>query len=261
MKEKKQQHQQQAVPASSSSSPSVSSKAIAKTKSKKRTEKAIGQFLSEILPTLKKEMVRRKKEPFSWSNYEAFLKPDSGYVQTYILPLFKFLEKDEIICSRYGCFENRHMVKTSFGFDRVMTLSRHCDAEELTPDVLTYLTQRYGKEWFKIPAKDGFRAKAAAATGHEGCFKIILTDLFEDTFQDVQTGQTIRSINPSLVYEPCRPPPVKKEREKKPRKVKEGVDEEEDEENEEKERMVFLSPAQEVPLEKMEEKEEGEESD
>lgn len=256
MKEKKQQQAVSSASSSSSSSPSVSSKAIAKTKSKKRTEKAIGQFLSEILPTLKKEMVRRKKEPFSWSNYEAFLKPDSGYVQTYILPLFKFLEKDEIICSRYGCFENRHMVKTSFGFDRVMTLSRHCDADELTPDVLTYLTQRYGKEWFKIPAKDGFRAKAAAATGHEGCFKIILTDLFEDTFQDVQTGQTIRSINPSLLYEPCRPPPVKKEREKKPRKVKE--EEEEEEGGEEEER---ISPAQEVPLEKMEEKEEGEDND
>jgi len=157
-------------------------------------------------------MIRHKKEPFSWDNYAAYFKPDSKYLATFILPLFKFLEKDEIICSRYGAFENRHMVKTSSGFERVLLLSKHCDPEELTPDVQQYLNQRYGKEWFKIPSKDGFRAKAAAAAGHDGCFKVILTGMFEDSFIDSQTGDTILTINPTLMYEPCRPPPPKKER-------------------------------------------------
>lgn len=219
-----------AAASSSSSSPGVSSTPIAKhNKKMKKTEKAIGQFLSDILPNLKKEMVKKKKEPFSFAGYEAVLKPDSGFVQTYLLPLFKFLEKDEIICSRYGCFENRHMVKTNAGYERVMILSRWCDSEDLTAEVLSFLTQRYGKEWFKIPAKDGFRAKAAASTGFGGCFKVILVGLYEDTFQDKTTGETIHSINPSLIYEPCRAPPVKKERAPTTAKAKEKkVVEEED---------------------------------
>lgn len=187
--------------------------------SKKRTEKAISQFLTDILPALKKEMVKRKKESFSWEPYLPYFKADSGYIQTFILPLFRFLEKDEIICNRYGLFDNRHMVKTSAGFERVMLLSRHCDEEEFSPDVQQYLTKRFGKEWFKIPSKDGFRAKAASASGYEGCFKVILTGLFEDSFQDVTTGETVYTINPSLMYEPCRPPPPKKERKKKEDKV------------------------------------------
>lgn len=182
---------------------------------KKRTEKALGQFLSDVLPALKKEMSNRKKEPFSWENYASYFKPDSKYLATFILPLFKFLEKDEIICTRYGNFDNRHMVKTTAGFDRVMLLSRHCDPEDLTPDVQQYLSQRYGREWFKIPAKDGFRAKAAAASGHEGCFKVVLVGLFEDSFVDSVTGEVILTINPSLMYEPLRPPPPKKERKAK----------------------------------------------
>ena len=232
------------VAASSSSSPGVSSTPIAKhNKKMKKTEKAIGQFLSDILPNLKKEMVKKKKEPFSFAGYEAVLKPDSGFVQTYLLPLFKFLEKDEIICSRYGCFENRHMVKTNAGFERVMILSRCCDSEDLTAEMLSFLTQRYGKEWFKIPAKDGFRAKAAASTGFGGCFKIILVGLYEDTFQDKTTGETIHSINPSLIYEPCRAPPVKKERAptaKKEKKVVTVVVAEEEEDR--------VSPAQVVEI-------------
>lgn len=190
---------------------------------KKRTEKAISQFLTDILPALKKEMVKRKKESFSWEPYLPYFKADSGYIQTFILPLFRFLEKDEIICTRYGLFDNRHMVKTSAGFERVMLLSRHCDEEDFSSDVQQYLTKRFGKEWFKIPSKDGFRAKAAAASGHEGCFKVILTGLFEDSFQDVTTGETVYTINPSLMYEPCRPPPPKKEKKKKEDKVVSAV--------------------------------------
>jgi hypothetical protein len=218
---------------SSKSSPSVSEvvvKDVIKTKpkdnngvqkkssasaGKKRTEKAISQFLNDVLPALKKEMVRRKKEPFSWESYAHYFKHDSKYLPTFLLPLLKFLEKDEVLCSRYGAFENRHMVKTSDGFSRVMLLSKHCDENELTPDVQQYLTQRFGKEWFKIPAKDGFRAKAASASGHDGMFKVILTGLYEDSFMDSTTGETIYTINPSLIYEPCRPPAAKKEKKEK----------------------------------------------
>jgi hypothetical protein len=96
-----------------------------------------------------------------------------------------------------------------------MLLSRNCDEEELPAEVQQFLTKRFGKEWFKIPSKDGFRAKAAAAAGYEGCFKVILTGLFEDSFQDTQTGETVYTINPSLMYEPCRPPPPKKEKKSK----------------------------------------------
>lgn len=232
--------------------------------SKKRSEKAISQFLSDMLPTLKKEMVKRKKESFSWEPYLPYFKSDSGYIQTFILPLFRFLEKNEIVCSRYGLFENRHMVKTSDGFERVMLLSRHCDSEELPSDVQQYITQRFGKEWFKIPAKDGFRAKAAASAGHEGCFKVILTGLFEDSFQDVKTGETVYTINPSLTYEPCRPPPPKKERSVKPKAVsskekkeeKEEEEEEDVEEDDDHRRDLVEVGAQEIPLEQLSDVEE-----
>lgn len=228
---------------------------------KKKVEKAINQFLSDMLPTLKKEMVKRKKEPFSWENYQGYFRANSGYLQTYILPLFKFLEKDEIICSRYGLFDNRHMVKTSAGFDHVMFLSKNCDSETLPADVQQYLRQRFGKEWFKIPSKDSHRAKAAANAGHEGCFKVILTGLFEDSFTDTQTGETVHTINPSLAYEPCRPPPPKKERSAPSKKKKKEAVSEEEEENDgdNDESPCCEVGAQEVPIEPVEDGGEGEE--
>jgi len=241
----------------------VSEKAISKAStgsaSKKRTEKAISQFLTDVLPALKKEMVKRKKEPFSWEPYRAYFKADSHYIQTFILPLFKFLEKDEIVCTRYGCFDNKHMVKTGDGFERVMLLSRHCDTNELPGDVQQYLSKRFGKEWFKIPSKDGFRAKAAAAAGHDGCFKVILTGLFEDSFQDVRTGETVYTINPILEFEPCRPPPPKKERSVTTKKKKEKKEESKEESKEEEEDSgVVEVGAQEVPIEPVDEEEEEE---
>jgi len=241
------------------------SKPSSNSSAKKRTEKAISQFLSDTLPALKKEMVKRKKEPFSWEHYQGYFRADSGYIQTYILPLFKFLEKDEIVCSRYGLFDNRHMVKTSSGFDHVMFLSKHCDSETLSPEVQQYLSQRFGKEWFKIPSKDGHRAKAAASAGYEGCFKVILTGLFEDSFTDSQTGQVIHTINPSLAYEPCRPPPPKKERaapvSKKNKKKEKEEEEEEEEDGGDEGGSSILVPvgAQEVPLEPLRVREDGEE--
>jgi len=155
------------------------------------------------------------------------------------------------------------MVKTTAGFDRVMLLSRHCSEEELAPDVQQYLTQRYGKEWFKIPAKDGFRAKAAAAAGHDGCFKVILTGLFEDSFTDPSTGDTVLTINPSLMFEPCRPPAPKKEKSQKKKKelpssLAEKVAEVDDEEEVGQPRLVQVG-AQEVPIDLVEEDDDNDE--
>lgn len=252
------------VVAETTSSPAVQAGGVIKQASvsaaKKRTEKALGQFLSDVLPALKKEMIRKKKEPFSWEGYAHYFKPDSKYVATFCLPLFRFLEKDEIICNRYGCFENRHMVKTSAGFDRVMLLSRNLDQDELPPDVQQYLTQRFGREWYKIPSKDGFRAKAAAASGHEGMFKVILVGLFEDSFQDAATGETVYTINPSLMFEPLRPPPPKKERKPKASSKKAAAASDDKKEEEEDESSGVVSPvgvvgAQEVPLELLSEAE------
>lgn len=185
---------------------------------KKKKEKAFSQFITDVLPSLKKEMVRKKKEPFDWDRYSHYFKPDSGYMPTFILPLFRFLLADEIICDRYGNFDNKHRVKTAAGHKRVMDLSEHNDILELTPEMLHYFARRFGVEWFKIPSKDGFRAKSAAAAGHEGQFKIILTGLYEDSFTDSATGQEVVTINPILMYEPVLPPPPKKERKAPPPK-------------------------------------------
>jgi len=207
---------------------------------KKKKEEAFSQFITDVLPSLKKEMVRKKKEAFDWEKYSVYFKPDSGYMPTFILPLFRFLLTDEIICDRYGNFENKHRVKTIVGHKRVMDLSEHSDVLELTPEMLHYFSRRYGVEWFKIPSKDGFRAKAAAAAGFEGQFKVILTGLYEDSFTDNTTGQEIVTINPTLMYEPVLPPPPKKER--KPSAPKKDKNKKEESE---------VSSAQEVEVEPM----------
>lgn len=179
---------------------------------KKKKEQAFSQFITDVLPSLKKEMIRKKKEAFDWDDYSKYFRPDSGYVATFMLPLFRFLLTDEIICDRYGNFDNKHRVKTAVGHKRVMDLSENSDVLELTPEMIHYFNKRFGVEWFKIPSKDGFRAKAAAAAGYDGQFKVILTGLYEDSFTDNATGKEVITINPTLMYEPVLPPPPKKER-------------------------------------------------
>ena len=179
---------------------------------KKKKEQAFTQFITDVLPSLKKEMIRKKKEAFDWDDYSKYFRPDSGYVATFMLPLFRFLLTDEIVCDRYGNFDNKHRVKTAVGHKRVMDLSENSDVLELTPEMIHYFNKRFGVEWFKIPSKDGFRAKAAAAAGYEGQFKVILTGLYEDSFTDNATGKEVVTINPTLMYEPVLPPPPKKER-------------------------------------------------
>jgi len=209
----------------------------AKSKAKSaKAKRGVDQFLSDLLPNLKKEMTHKKKVVFDLTTYDAFFKHDSGYIATYLLPLFHFLAKTEIVCTRYGNYEGKHMVKTSHGFERVMILARYADPEDFTADIQTFCTQKYGKEWFKIPQKDGFRAKAAASAGHEGCFRVILTGVFLDSFINADRVE-VHTINPVLTYESCRAPPPKKE--KKPRAAKKTDVEEE----------IIAVGAQENPME------------
>ena len=182
-------------------SPEVSKKKT--TKAKKNV--ALTQFLADVLPTLKKEMTKKKKESFDFESNAHYFAPDSGYLATYILPLFHFLGKTTVHCHRYGQFDNRHMVKSTAGFDRVMYMCKHANPEEFPSDVQNYCATRFGKEWFKIPSKDGFRAKAAAASGHNGEFIITLTGVFTDSFKDKE-GKTVQTINPTLSFEPARAP-------------------------------------------------------
>lgn len=220
---------------------------------KKKKEQAFSQFITDVLPSLKKEMIRKKKEPFDWDRFSHYFKPDSGYIPTFILPLFRFLLTDEIVCDRYGNFENKHRVKTFAGHKRVMDLSENADVLELTPEMLHYFARRFGVEWFKIPSKDGFRAKSAAAAGYEGQFKIILTGLYEDSFTDSTTGEEVTTINPTLMYEPVLPPPPKKERKPAAAPIKKVKEKKEKEVITE---VIDLSSAQEVSVEPMPEEEE-----
>lgn len=176
--------------------------------------KNLSLFLNDVLPSLKKEMTRKKKEVFDLSAWSDYFKDGSKYIATYILPLFRFLEKNQIQCVRYGAWDNRHMVKTKAGFDRVMYLSKNADPMVFNNEMQLYCTQKYGKEWFKIPAKDGFRAKAASAAGYQGEFVIHLVGVYTDSYIDKE-GKEIFTINPSLSFEPARAPIVRAPRPKK----------------------------------------------
>jgi hypothetical protein len=130
----------------------------------------------------------------------------SKFKPTFILPLFNFLGKNEITCTRYGKFDNgkRHMVKTTNGYEHASLLMGHCD---FTPEESEFLMKKYYAEWYKIPSKDEAKVNAAQEFGNKGHFKVILTGLYEDSFLDSE-GNKIFTVNPVLRYEP-----IKKERE------------------------------------------------
>ena len=231
---------------SSSSSSSKGGKSKGKGGNGKKIEKDIEAFLKETLPSLKKEMHKRKREPFKLSEYADYFKEKSKVIPTFLLPLFNFVQKTEVVCTRYGCFSGKHMVKCAEGFNRVMILSKYADPEQFTPDVQKYCTQRFGKVWFKIPPKDGYRAKAASAAGHDGMFKVILIGVTFDSFLDKETNEEVKTINPNLLFEACLPPnksvssasqqnvdesaePAKKKRKRSSKKKSKKEDEEEEE--------------------------------
>ena len=112
---------------------------------KKRKDKVLKQFISDILTSLKKEMLRQKKIVFSWDDYTSYFTPDSPYLQTYLLPLFRFLNKTSIICSRYGCFDGKHRVKTSEGAEKLEVLFKAnasipaTSTDYISPEVAYYM--------------------------------------------------------------------------------------------------------------------------
>lgn len=182
----------QAAPSSSSKSgPKMS----------KKTEVAVQQFMQDVLPTLRKEILKKKPTSFDMSSIQDYFVAGSKVKPTYLLPLFHFLNKNEVVCNRYGVFDGRHMIKTTDGFNHVMTLSKYAD---LSPDETDFITRRFGKEWHKIPAKDQYKVQTAMKTGFNGLFKIILVGVYEDSFRDEDKGEEIFIVNPILKYEPVR---------------------------------------------------------
>lgn len=166
---------------------------------KKRKE--VDMFVEDYLPNLKKEMLVKKKPSFDLSKYADYFKPDSGYVATFILPLFHFIGKNEIVCTRYGNYNGKECVKTNAGFNRVMWVSANQKKMGIDEDVMNYLNRRFSAQWYKIPYRDAFRAKAVASTGHEGKFKVILTNVYTDSFVNKE-GETVQTLNPVLSFEP-----------------------------------------------------------
>lgn len=168
-----------------------------------KKEKAIQDFMLDILPTLKKNMKsqKTKQSPFRIREQNQYFDKGSKYLPTYLLPLFHFLGTEEITCSRYGNFDGKHMVKTDFGFKHASLLINHC--EELSSDERNYLMTKYGKEWFKIPSKDGVKAASANRYGDKGEFKIILVGVYEDSFLNDE-GVEVMTINPILRYDPIK---------------------------------------------------------
>lgn len=199
-------------------------------KAKKDRSSKLETFIGGMLPALRKEMVKKKADAFSLESCAEYFQENSKYLATYILPLFRFLEKTSVICSRYGNYDGKHQVKTNMGFARVNYLSKYLTKEAFPPEMERYCMARFGKEWFKIPAKDGFRAKAAAANGHQGAFIVTLTGVYTDSFINKE-GEKVLTINPLLSFESVRPPAPKKERKKREKKEEEEEEEVEDEED------------------------------
>lgn len=169
---------------------------------KKKRDEAVSQFLKDVLPSLRKEMKRSKKEKVDLSLYSDYFNgKHASKKATYILPLFHFLGKDEIHCTRYGQFDNRHLVKTIDGFNHSIFLGEQC-GDALSENEVQYIMKRFGREWHKIPARDSFRVSNASRSGTNGEFKIVLNGILEDSFYDKEKDVWISTLNPVLDYIP-----------------------------------------------------------
>lgn len=174
----------------------------------RKTEAAVQQFINDILPSLRKEMSQNKKMKSSVNlgDFAMYFHPSSKVRPAYLFPLFHFLNRTEIICTRYGNFNGSHKVKSADGCAHALLLSQSVD---LTEEENQYIMRRFGRDWHKIPAKDGNIAMNAHRTGHMGQFKITLVGSYEDQFLDSQTGETIYTLNPVLSYEAIKAPAAK----------------------------------------------------
>lgn len=180
----------------------------AKAKGKSRKEKALEDFMLSQLPALKKEVKLKKKDQsvFNVRDYPQYFKIGGDFVPTYCLSLFNFLGKNEIVCTQYGVFEGfKHLVKTVEGFNHANFIITSVGPDVLTPEEAEHMMKRFGREWFKIPAKDAPRVSSAFRFGDGHQFKVILTGIYEDSFFG-EDGEEIRTANPVLRYEPFRAP-------------------------------------------------------
>lgn len=183
---------------------------------KSKKDQLVEDFMITQLPALRKEIKLRKKEQstFNIRDYPDYFKAGSEYTPTYCLSLFNFLGKNEIVCSQYGCFDkSRHMVKTNEGFTHASLIISSL-GDTISPEESEHMISRFGREWFKIPAKDSSRASTAFRFGEGHQFKVVLTGIYNDSFF-ADKGEEILTVNPILRYEPLRAPSQKVKKEKK----------------------------------------------
>ena len=190
---------------------------------KSRKDKILDDFLITQLPALQKDVKLKKKDQpsFHIRDYTDYFKPGSEWTPTYCLALFNFLGKNEILCDRYGVFEGgRHSVHTIDGFTYANIIQSSV-GDMLSAEETHFMMNRYGKEWFKIPAKDAPHVTNAYRFGDGHQFKVIIFGIEEGSFFG-KDGNEILSLTPKLRYEAYKAPP---EKVKKPKKVVEPVSE------------------------------------
>jgi len=193
---------------------------------KSRKEQILEDFMITQLPALRKEIKLKKKEQaaFNVRDYPQYFKSGGDFTPTYCLSLFGFLGKNEIVCTQYGAFDgNRHMVKTTDGFNHVSLIIASLGASDtLSPEEMEHMMKRFGREWFKIPAKDAPRVSSAYRFGDGHHFKVVLTGIYEDSFFG-ENGVEIKTANPVLRYEPVRAAAPKQKKEAVPKPVETEV--------------------------------------
>jgi hypothetical protein len=190
---------------------------------KSRKDKLLDDFLMTQLPALQKDVKLKKKDQvaFHIRDYADYFKAGSEWTPTYCLALFNFLGKNEILCDRYGVFEGgRHSIHTVDGFTHANIIQSSV-GDMLSPEETTFMMNRYGKEWFKIPAKDAPHVSTAYRFGDGHQFKVIIFGIEEGSFFG-KDGKEILSLTPKLRYEAYKAPP---EKVKKPKKAPEPVSE------------------------------------
>jgi hypothetical protein len=174
---------------------------------KSKKDQILEDFMITQLPALRKEIKLKKKEQsaFNIRDYPQYFKTGSEFLPTYCLGLFNFLGKNEIVCTQYGVFQgSRHMVKTVDGFNHGnLIISSLGASDTLSSDEIEHMMKRFGREWFKIPAKDAPRVASAYRYGDSHHFKVILTGIYEDSFFN-EDGSEVKTANPVLRFEPVR---------------------------------------------------------
>lgn len=190
---------------------------------KTKNQAILEQFMMDTLPALRRNMKQAKaaQASFKITEHSQYFGKTSPFVATFILPLFHFLGKEEIVCSQVRDFNGKKYVKTTAGFNHATLIVNH--ALDLTDEEKEYVMKKFGNDFFKIPSKDWVKAVSASKYGDKGEFKVTLTGLYEDSFRDDE-GKEVMTINPILRYDSIHAKPStdkkdkKKEKKEKPSK-------------------------------------------